>query len=302
MNIKKKALGRGLSALLENSEINDISTSFNKHSESFITGTIANIPIARIETNPFQPRSYFDEESLKELAKSIQEQGIIQPVTVRLTEDEKFQIISGERRLKASMSLGMNTIPAYIKDANDHALLELALVENIQRKDLNAIEISLSFQRLLDEYNYTQEELSERVGKNRTTVTNYLRLLKLPATIQMGLQDNHISMGHARAIINVLSIDKQLAIYKDIIEQDLSVRETEEIVRNIDSEPYKLNEKTKKTSPVLSAKHIKIKDNISKSIGLKVDIKINSNGKGFVIVHFDSDKELDNIASKIRKR
>lgn len=300
MSVKKKALGRGLGALLENSGIDEITHQLRKASDTIIAGAIANIPTNRIETNPFQSRTYFDDESLKELAKSIKEQGIIQPITVRLTDDDKFQIITGERRLKASMSIGMDVIPAYIRTANDHAMLELALVENIQRKDLNAIEISLSFQRLIDECNLTQEELSERVGKNRSTITNYLRLLKLPATIQMGIQDNLISMGHARAIINVTCIDTQLAIYKDIIEQDLSVRETEEIARNIDSEPYKLTQK-KKSTPTLPPKYLKIKEQAGKYIGLKVDLKRNSKGKGSLIVHFRSDEELNHIVSKIRK-
>ncbi|MFA4851615.1 MAG: ParB/RepB/Spo0J family partition protein [Bacteroidales bacterium] len=300
MNAKKKALGKGLGALPENSGIDEITYQLRKPSDTIIAGAIANIPINRIEANPFQPRTYLNDESLKELAKSIKEQGIIQPITVRLTNDDKFQLITGERRLKASMSIGMDVIPAYIRTANDHAMLELALVENIQRKDLNAIEISLSFQRLIDECNLTQEELSEKVGKNRSTITNYLRLLKLPATIQMGIQDNLISMGHARAIINVPCIDTQLAIYNDIIKQDLSVRETEAIARNIDSEPYKLTQK-KKITPALHPKYLKIKEQAGKYIGLKVDLKRNNKGKGSLIVHFRSDKELNHIISKIRK-
>ena len=179
-------------------------------------------------------------------------------------------------------------------------MLEMSLVENIQRENLNAIEIAISFKRLIDECNLTQEELSERVGKNRTTITNYLRLLKLPATIQMGIQENHISMGHARAIINVPSIDTQLAIYKDIIDQDLSVRQTEEIVRNIDDEPYKLV-KAKTTTVSLPLKYKKIKDQIGKYFGLKIDLKRNNGGKGTLIIHFSSDNELEHIISKIRK-
>lgn len=300
MNAKKKALGRGLSALLDNTEMEDITAKFRKSSEPIIAGAIANIPVDKIQSNPFQPRTHFDEESLKELAKSIKEQGIIQPITVRLTDDNVFQLISGERRLKASISAGLENIPAYIRTASDHAVLEMALVENIQRKDLNAIEISLSFQRLIDECNLTQEELSERIGKNRTTITNYLRLLKLPATVQMGIQESKISMGHARAIINVPSIDTQLAIYKDIIEQDLSVRQTEEIVRNIDDEPYKLT-KTKSLAPILPHKYQKIKDQLTKTLELKVDLKRNGKGKGNLIIHFRSDSDLDHIISRIRK-
>ena len=300
MNVKKKALGRGLSALLENSETDDITSQFRKTANAVIAGAIANIPINKIESNPYQPRTHFDKESLMELATSIKEQGIIQPITVRLSENNKFQLISGERRLKASITAGLENIPAYVRIANDHAVLEMALVENIQRIDLNPIEISLSFQRLIDECNITQEELSEKVGKNRTTITNYLRLLKLPATIQMGLQEAKISMGHARAIINVPSIDNQLAIYNDIIDQDLSVRQTEEIVRNIDDEPYNIS-KIKKSETTLPLKYQKIKEQISKYLGLKSDLKRNNNGKGSLIVHFRSDNDIDHFISKIRK-
>ena len=300
MNTKKRALGRGLSALMENSETDDITNRIRKASDANITNTIANIPVDQIELNPFQPRTYFDEESLQELAKSIKEQGIIQPITVRLSENDKFQLISGERRLKASIFAGIDVIPAYIRTASDQAMLEMALVENIQRKDLNAIEISLSFQRLIEECNLTQEEMSEKVGKNRTTITNYLRLLKLPASIQMGIQYGNISMGHARAIINVPSIDTQLAIYKDIIDQDLSVRETEEIVRNIENEPY-IHTIPKKNTTTLSPKYSKIKELIGKHIGLKVDLKMNNKGKGTLVLHFKSDEELDNIVSAIKK-
>ena len=300
MNIKKKALGRGLSALLENPSENDISTQFKKSSDAIIAGTIANIPVSSVEANPYQPRTHFDEDSLKELATSIKEQGIIQPITVRLTDNNKFQLISGERRLKASILAGLENIPAYVRTANDQSVLEMALVENIQRRDLNSIEISLSFQRLIDECNITQEELSEKVGKNRTTITNYLRLLKLPATIQMGLQESKISMGHARAIINVPSIDNQLAIYKDIIEQDLSVRQTEEIVRNIDAEPYHVS-KVEKTTTELPYKYQKIKEQISKFIGYKTDLKVNNKGKGSIVVHFKNENDLENIISKLKK-
>ncbi len=300
MNTKKKALGRGLSALLENSGVEDISPQFRKNGGSIVAGAIANIPVDKIEPNPYQPRTHFDEESLKELAQSIKEHGIIQPITVRLMDDGKMQLISGERRLKASIAAGLELIPAYVRTASDHAALEMALVENIQRKDLNAIEISLSFQRLIDECDLTQEELSERVGKNRSTITNYLRLLKLPATIQMGIQEGKISMGHARAIINISNIDTQLAIFKDIIEQDLSVRQTEDIVRNIDEEPYSL--KTEKIhAPTLPLKYQKIKEQAGKFLGLKVDIKRNDKGKGTLIVHFRSDSDLDYFLSVIKK-
>jgi len=300
MNIKKKALGRGLDALLGNSEMEDITPQFRKNAESLVAGAIANIPISKIEANPFQPRTHFDEDSLKELAQSIKEHGIIQPITVRLMDEDKCQLISGERRLKASKLAGLEVIPAYVRMASDHSALEMALVENIQRRDLNAIEISLSFQRLIDECDLTQEELSERVGKNRSTITNYLRLLKLPATIQMGIQESKISMGHARAIINVPNIDTQLAIFKDIIEQDLSVRQTEDIVRNIDEEPYDLPSEKRQVS-ALPHKYQKIKEQAVKYLGLKVDIKRTPKGKGTLIVHFRSDNDLEHFLSLIKK-
>jgi ParB family transcriptional regulator, chromosome partitioning protein len=300
MNPKKKALGRGLSALLDDAGTEDISSQIGKSTHKSIAGTIANISIETIEANPYQPRTRFDPEALQELTNSIKEQGIIQPITVRSLGNDKFQLISGERRLKASVKAGLSEIPAYIRSASNEAVLEMALVENIQRKDLNSVEIALSFQRLIDECNYTQEELSERVGKNRTTVTNYIRLLKLPANIQMGLQDGKITMGHARAIINVPTIDMQLTIYKDIIDQDLSVRETEEIVRNIENEPSSSGKQGKKVH-ALPVKYFKIKEHIGKQFGLRVDLKRNNKGKGTVIVHFRNDDDLDQILSKIKK-
>ncbi|HNW99044.1 MAG TPA: ParB/RepB/Spo0J family partition protein [Bacteroidales bacterium] len=302
MNAKKKALGRGLSALLDNTGVDDIANQISKSTHKSIAGSIANIPLHSIEPNPYQPRTRFDNESLEELTISIKEQGIIQPITVRSIGNEKFQLISGERRFKASMKAGLEEIPAYIRNASDEAVLEMALVENIQRKDLNAIEIALSFQRLIEDCNYTQEELSERVGKNRTTVTNFIRLLKLPANIQMGLQDGKISMGHARAIINVPSIDMQLTIYKDIVDQDLSVRETEEIVRNIENEPEPFSrEEPKKKLLTLPIKYAKIKEQLGKQLDMRVDLKRNNKGKGTVIIHFKDDDELEHIIFKIKK-
>lgn len=300
MNAKKKALGRGLSALLDNAGVEDITTQIGKSTYKSVAGSIANITIEAIEPNPYQPRTRFDSESLQELSNSIREQGIIQPITVRSLGNDKFQLISGERRLKASVKAGLTEIPAYIRSASNEAVLEMALVENIQRKDLNAVEIALSFQRLLEECNYTQEELSERVGKNRTTVTNYIRLLKLPANIQMGLQDGKITMGHARAIINVPTIDMQLTIYKDIIEQDLSVRETEEIVRNIENLPSAPETKGKKVH-ALPVKYFKMKEQLGKQFGLRVELKRNNKGKGSVVVHFRNDEELDRIINSVRK-
>ncbi|MFO0505916.1 MAG: ParB/RepB/Spo0J family partition protein, partial [Chryseotalea sp.] len=233
---KKKALGRGLNALLSDSDTTDkleIETPAYTDSQlvaSPISG-INEIPVSHIETNPFQPRTHFDEIALLELAESIKVHGIIQPITVRRLAENQYQLISGERRFQASKIAGLEKIPAYIRSADDQQMLEMALIENIQRENLNAIEIALSYQRLLTECNLKQEQLGDRVGKNRATVTNYLRLLKLPPDIQIAVRDNQLSMGHARAIINVENPDQQLYIYKKVIAEDLSVRKVEELVR-----------------------------------------------------------------------
>jgi len=238
---RRNALGRGLGALLEDSDTGRENLD-GKRSPMPRSG-MDEIPLSEIEVNPFQPRTYFDKEALQELADSIKVQGIIQPITVRRLERNRYQLISGERRFQASKLAGLETIPAYVRTADDQQMLEMALIENIQRKDLNAIEIALSYQRLLSECDLKQEQLGERVGKNRTTVNNYLRLLKLPPDIQIGLRDNKISMGHARAIINVENVDAQLAIYNKIIKDDLSVRKVEAMVRDLmagneKEEPY----------------------------------------------------------------
>src|SRR5918993_1680938 len=232
---KKGGLGRGLNALIEGS--------YDKKVDPQIlheVNTIAEIRLSQIETNPFQPRTHFDQTALEELAESIKVQGIIQPITVRQLDANTFQLISGERRFQASKLAGLETIPAYIRKADDQQMLEMALIENIQREQLNAIEIALSYQRLLSECNLKQEELGDRVGKKRTTVTNYLRLLKLPPDIQIGLRDNQISMGHARALINIDNVDLQLQVFNRIIAEELSVRKVEEIVRQINN-PEKVN-------------------------------------------------------------
>ena len=226
--IKKQALGRGLSALLK--ETDNAETDKNA---SAIVGSIIELELDSIEVNPFQPRTYFDEEALNELAGSIRELGVIQPITVRKTENNTFQLVSGERRFRASKLIGNTTIPAYVRIANDQEMLEMALVENIQRKDLDPIEVSLSYQRLIDEIKLTQEELSVRVGKKRSTVTNYLRLLKLDPIIQTGMRDGFLSMGHGRALINIENLEEQLSIYETILKEKLSVRQTEDLVKNL---------------------------------------------------------------------
>ncbi|MHB1106228.1 MAG: ParB/RepB/Spo0J family partition protein, partial [Lutibacter sp.] len=227
--IKKQAMGRGLSALLNNSDI----TSANDKNADKLVGSILEIDLDLIEVNPFQPRSYFNEESLRELASSIKELGVIQPITIRKLEGNKFQLVSGERRFRASKLIGNTTIPAYIRLANDQEMLEMALVENIQRKDLDPIEVALTYQRLIDEIDLTQEEMSKRVGKKRSTISNYLRLLKLDPIIQTGMRDGFLSMGHGRALINVENSEDQLSIYEKIIEQKLSVRQTEQLVKDL---------------------------------------------------------------------
>ncbi|MDZ7740239.1 MAG: ParB/RepB/Spo0J family partition protein [Bacteroidota bacterium] len=244
MTNKKRALGKGLAAILASPDTDITSKDI---SGNYVVGAIANIKIHQIESNPFQPRSEFDEESLQELSDSIAEQGIIQPITVRKLGYEKFQLISGERRLKASKLAGMEEIPTYIRVANDEQMLEMALVENIHRENLNAIEIAISYQRLIEECNLTHEKLSERVGKNRTTVTNYLRLLKLSPEVQLALRNNEISMGHARSLINLNDNDAQREAIEIILEEDLSVRETENLVRSLKTPEKK--EKRKQMQP-----------------------------------------------------
>ncbi len=240
----RKALGRGLGALLQDSE----TSNKKEQNEELVPASgdkasINEIPVEQIEVNPFQPRTHFDKEALEELAESIRIQGIIQPITVRKLSDDSYQLISGERRTQASKLAGLKAIPAYIRTADDQQMLEMALIENIQRENLNAIEIALSYQRLLTECDLKQEQLGDRVGKNRTTVNNYLRLLKLPPDIQLGLKEKKISMGHARAIINIDDIDKQLSVYKKTVADDLSVRKVEALVRDLVSGKSETKEK-----------------------------------------------------------
>src|SRR5690606_31743822 len=232
---RKIGLGKGLSALLDDSEEVIKRPTENKTvgdvKEQKIPAGISEVPLSQIAINPYQPRTDFDEEALRELADSIKLQGLIQPITVRQAENGAYQLISGERRLRAAKLAGLTEIPAYIRTANDQQMLEMALIENIQRENLNAIEVALSFQRMIEECNLKQEELGERVSKNRSTVTNYLRLLKLPPVIQAAIRDGQLSMGHARSLINVPEIDKQLYIFREIVKKGLSVRKTEELVR-----------------------------------------------------------------------
>lgn len=294
--IKKQALGRGLSALLKDPE-NDIKSVHDKNADK-VVGNIIELEIDAIEINPFQPRSNFNEESLKELATSIKELGVIQPITVRKLDFNKYQLISGERRLRASTLVGLKTVPAYIRIANDNESLVMALVENIQRHDLDPIEIALSYQRLMDEIELTQEQMSERVGKKRSTIANYLRLLKLDPIIQTGIRDGFISMGHGRAIINIEDLDVQTEIYQKIVSQNLSVRDTEALVKNYqESLKPKAVTKVKSSSfEVVPAEQKKFTD----YFGTKVDIKVAGNGKGKITIPFHSEEDFNRIIKLIK--
>ena len=296
MNPKKRALGRGLSAILESPETDITSQDI---SGNFVAGAIASLPISQIEANPFQPRTEFDEEALNELAESIKEQGIIQPLTVRKMGYDKYQLIAGERRLKASTIAGLTAVPCYIRIANDQQMLEMALVENIQRENLNAIEIGMSYQRLIEECNFTQEALSQRVGKNRSTITNYIRLLKLPAEVQVAIRDNKISMGHARALINIDDEETQLTILHNIIGKNLSVREVEEIARNLNKLPSTQKEKT---SRALSSSLENLRSNLSDRLSANVNVSLGSKGKGNITINFSSQKQLELILSDLLGR
>ncbi|MFT4526680.1 MAG: ParB family chromosome partitioning protein [Bacteroidia bacterium] len=282
---KRNSLGRGLGALLEDSRT-DI-TSKEAVSETPVS-TISGIPIDQIETNPFQPRTRFDQIALDELAASIRQLGIIQPITVRKLGYGKYQLISGERRFRASQLAGLTDIPAYIRIANDQAMLEMALVENIQRQELDAIEIAISYQRLMDECNITQDELSGRVGKQRSTISNYLRLLKLPPAIQKGLISNQLTMGHARAIINVEDPADQLALFKAIVSENLSVRKIEDRVRGV---------KKPTAKKVLPEELEQVRKNVGEQLGAVVNLKANKAGKGKLEVDFSSTEDLKRILS-----
>ena len=292
MTDKKSVLGRGLSALLKNPET-DI-TSNEPISDSKVAGSVNEIAITQIEINPFQPRTEFNQEAIEELSTSIQQLGVIQPITIRKLGYDKYQLISGERRLRASKLAGLEKVPAYIRIANDQEMLEMALVENIQREQLNAIEVALSYKRLIKECKLTQERMSERVGKKRSTVTNYLRLLKLPAKIQAGLRDGKISMGHARALVNVKNNESQLNIFHDAVANGFSVRDLEQIVKDFGKSSYKKSSR-KRTRTLTSFEHQKLANDISHRVGSEVKIKVNKSGKGKLEIPFKTEEELQAI-------
>ena len=288
---KKQVLGRGLSALL--SDTNEDITSVNDKNAEKLVGNIVEIDLKAIEVNPYQPRTNFHEEALHELASSIRELGVIQPITVRKLEGNKFQLVSGERRFRASKLIGLSAIPAYVRIANDQEMLEMALVENIQRKDLDPIEVALSYKQLIDEVKLTQEQLSIRVGKNRSTVTNFLRLLKLDPIIQTGIRDGFLSMGHGRALINIYESEVQLEVYQKIIKDKLSVRQTEQLVKNVkDGKPVETPPSIKKELPAFLKQGIK---EMSTYLGHKVDVKVSGKEKGKIIIPFHSEEDFARI-------
>lgn len=295
--VKKSALGRGLGAL-----ITDAAEDPKPRVQA--VSAIQELQLEDIRPNPFQPRTEFDEEALNELAASIKSIGIVQPITVRTVEEGKYEIIAGERRFRASKIAGLTTIPAYIRKTEDESLLELALIENIQREDLNAIEVAISYQRLLDECSLTQDALSDRVGKKRATIANYLRLLKLPAQIQLAIRDKKISMGHARAIINIEDPDTQFMIFEQILKYDFSVRKVEEIVREL-ANPRP--EKPETDAPQAGKQknelgdYIELQKHLSRRFDTKVELKRNEAGKGKIVISFKSDEELEKIIDLLDK-
>jgi len=296
MSTKRNALGKGLSALLENANTDITSNKFEN--EGKVVGAVSNIEISAIEVNPFQPRTHFDEQALNELATSIKEHGIIQPVTVRKLGYDKYQLISGERRFRASQIAGLKTIPAYIRIADDQTMLEMALVENIQREDLNAIEVAISYKRLIEECSLTQEQLSQKVSKQRSTISNYLRLLKLPVEIQLAIRNGDLSMGHARALINIDDEEKQLEIYLKIITDNLSVREVENVVREAKDgsstiETTSSSDSTSKSS--LSFNDLKVMEDLRAAFNTKVNIVKGDKGKGKIVIPFKSESDLQRI-------
>ncbi|MFN5444670.1 MAG: ParB/RepB/Spo0J family partition protein [Crocinitomicaceae bacterium] len=295
MSVKKGGLGKGLSALLQDSKT-DITTKNNNP-----LGSINMLAIESIEVNPFNPRTHFEEDALNELCESIAQHGIIQPLTVRKLGNDKYQLISGERRFRASQLAGLKEVPAYVRVANDQTMLEMALVENIQREDLNAIEVALSYARLIEECNLTQEEMSKKIAKSRSSITNHLRLLKLPALIQKGVRDKKISMGHARALVSVNEEARQIEIYNKIIENELSVRDVEHLIKdNNSSDNY-----IKSTAPVkkkpLSETQKTFCYFLGDKISSKVDVKKANNGNGQIIIHFDSEVDLNRIIEILNK-
>ena len=281
---RKNALGRGLGALIEDAD--------REKYENI--DSISEISINQIETNPYQPRSKFDEEGLNELASSIKELGIIQPITVRKLAEGKFQLITGERRYRASIIAGLKKMPAYFRTADDQAMLELALVENIQREDLDSVEIAISYQRLIEECQLTQENLSDRVGRKRSTISNYLRLLKLPAEIQLGIREKRLSMGHARTLINIEDPKTQIKVYYRVIDEELSVRKTEELVRQMNRDANKDTSKNERKQKINKDFQV-LSQHLSEFFNARVQFRVNEDGKGKIVIPFDNTEEMERI-------
>lgn len=299
-NTKKRgALGKGLSALLENAAT-DITT---KSQESGVVGSISLIPVVNIEANPFNPRTNFEQDALNELSESIAVHGIIQPLTVRKLGRDKYQLISGERRFRASQMAGLEEVPAYIRVANDQSMLEMALVENIQREDLNAIEVALSYQRLIEECSLTQEQMSQKISKSRSSITNHLRLLKLPAPIQLGVRDNVISMGHARALVSAGEEDFQLELFNRIVENNLSVRELESLIRDgiTETSEETAAKKDRLSVPELNVAQQTFRSFFGDRVSAKVEIKKNHLGSGKIMINFNSEVDLNRIIEILNK-
>jgi ParB family chromosome partitioning protein len=282
---KKNALGRGLGALIDGVE---------KEVLEKIVEANKDIPVDLVDGNPFQPRTSFDEQAMEELAASIRKLGIVQPLTVREAGDGRFQLIAGERRLRAAKMAGLTHVPAYIRTADDQAMLELALVENIQREDLDAVEVAISFQRLIEECRLTQEQLSERVGKQRSTVANYLRLLKLPAEIQLGIRNKNLTMGHARTLVNIGDPRKQIDIYYKVVDGELSVRQTEELVRQLQSKAGRDPEKVRRKQQ-LNEDFVQLTNHLNKIFSVNVNFRINEEGKGKIVIPFGNSEEMERI-------
>ena len=291
----RRAMGRGLDAILGSPETDITSKDI---SGNYVAGAVAEIDIELIETNPFQPRTEFDETALRELSQSIKEQGVIQPVTVRKLGYNKYQLISGERRLRASKMAGLTSIPVFIRVANDEQMLELALIENIHRENLNAIEVAISYQRLVNECNMTQEEVSEKVGKSRAAVANFLRLLKLPPEVQIAIRDGHITMGHARALINIDNKEQQLKLLQQIIEDEMSVRETEEM-----ADKAKNGDKKERKQTNFLPENFKNKiKSLSQTLNTKVKVNRSLSGKGSLVIDFKDEAEFDRIMALFNKK
>jgi ParB family chromosome partitioning protein len=282
---KKNALGRGLGALIDGVEKEVLERKVEPNMD---------IPLDSIDGNPFQPRSHFDEQSLEELATSIKKLGIVQPLTVRETGNGRYQLIAGERRLRAARLAGLTQIPAYIRTADDQAMLELALVENIQREDLDAVEVAISFQRLIEECKLTQEQLSDRVGKQRSTIANYLRLLRLPAEIQLGIRHKHVMMGHARTLVNIENPKIQMEVYYRIIDGDLSVRQVEELVRTLQTEKIKDPAKRERRKK-LDDDFRQLSEHLNRIFSTRINFRINEQGKGKIVIPFENPEEMERI-------